>query len=468
MTSQLFEPLRLELQPLADRFAAAGHRLFIVGGTVRDLLLGASLTSEEFDVDATTTAHPEVIKRLLHGWADSIWTQGERFGTIGAVKRVPGVEPGASIRRIYEITTHRAEAYDDDSRKPTVQFSADLRADLSRRDFTVNAMAIELTAVSATGSATGDPVNDMVIVDPFGGRIDLAAGRLRTPLSPERSFSDDPLRMLRAARFIAKYELVPTAELTDAVVAMADRLMIISVERIRDELHKLLAAPHPAAGLWFCAETKVLEHVLPELASSPVSCLEDAIRAVDPDAGPDARLGDPFDLRLVRLAALTDHLDRPEVRMRQLRHPSVDVRAVELIVRGARRLRELAKDTTAVAGDATAVADGDLRRLVAVASPWLAEAVELAYRHAIANGSTRHALMQMSQRIAALAATEDLTQLGPEIDGLEVMKLLQVPAGRDVGVALDYLRALRLDEGPIGAERAAQRLRSWWAQRAAT
>lgn len=458
MTSQLFEPLRLELQPLADRFAAAGHRLFIVGGTVRDLLLGVSLTSEELDIDATTTAHPEEIKRLLHGWADSIWTQGERFGTIGAVKRIPGVEPGASIRRIYEITTHRAEAYDDDSRKPTVQFSADLRADLSRRDFTVNAMAIDLTAASAPSSATGDPVNDLVIVDPFGGRVDLAAGRLRTPLSPELSFSDDPLRMLRAARFIAKYGLEPTAELTDAVVAMADRLVIISVERIRDELHKLLATPHPAAGLWFCAETKVLEHVLPELAASPVFCLEDAIRAVDPGAGPDARLGDPFDLRLVRLAALTDHLDRPEVRMNQLRHSIVDVRAVELIVRGARRLRELAED-------ATAVADGDLRRLVAAASPWLAEAVELAFRHAIVNGSTRATLMQMSQRIAALAANEDLAQLGPELDGLEVMKLLQVPAGRDVGVALDYLRALRLDEGPIGAERAAQRLRSWWAQR---
>ena len=193
MTSQLFEPLRLELQPLADRFAAAGHRLFIVGGTVRDLLLGVSLTSEELDIDATTTAHPEEIKRLLHGWADSIWTQGERFGTIGAVKRIPGVEPGASIRRIYEITTHRAEAYDDDSRKPTVQFSADLRADLSRRDFTVNAMAIDLTAASAPSSATGDPVNDLVIVDPFGGRVDLAAGRLRTPLSPELSFSDDAM-----------------------------------------------------------------------------------------------------------------------------------------------------------------------------------------------------------------------------------------------------------------------------------
>ena len=465
MTSQLFEPLRLELQPLADRFAAAGHRLFLVGGTVRDLLLGASLTSAEFDVDATTTAHPEEIKRLLHGWADSIWTQGERFGTIGAVKRVPGDGPGASIRRIYEITTHRAEAYDNDSRKPTVQFSADLRTDLSRRDFTVNAMAIDLTAASAHGaahgSATGDPVIDLVIVDPFGGRVDLAARRLRTPLSPELSFSDDPLRMLRAARFIAKYELVPTAELTDAVVAMADRLVVVSVERIRDELHKLLAAPHPAAGLWFCAQTKVLEHVLPELAASPVSCLEDAIRAVDPSPGQDARLGDPFDLRLVRLAALTDHLDRPEVRMNRLRHPSVDVRAVESIVRGARRLRALAED-------ATAVADGDLRRLVVVASPWLAEAVELAFRRAVADGPTRATLMQMSQRLAALAATEDLAQLGPEIDGLEVMKLLQVPAGRDVGVALDYLRTLRLDEGPIGAERAAQRLRSWWAQRAAT
>src|SRR4029078_10539992 len=194
------------------------------------LLRGAP---DQGDLDATTDARPSEIKRLLDGWADAIWTQGERFGTIGANKVGADGAP-----RVYEITTHRAESYLPDSRKPDVEFADAVEADLSRRDFTVNAMALEVTSDSP------------VLVDPFGGAVDLATGTLRTPLAPEISFSADPLRMLRAARFIAGHGLEPAPELVAAVEAMHHRLSIVSAERIRDELDKLIVVEHPAKGLW--------------------------------------------------------------------------------------------------------------------------------------------------------------------------------------------------------------------------
>jgi poly(A) polymerase len=240
-----FRPVLEESQPLTDRFRGAGHRLFLVGGTVRDLILGAESdgVSGEIDFDFTTDARPDEIKRALSGWADSVWTQGERFGTIGA----------ARDGRRYEITTHRAEAYHPDSRKPDVAFSDDIAADLSRRDFTINAMALELTSPTPT------------LVDPFHGAEDLARHVLRTPIGPDESFSDDPLRMLRAARFIARHRMEPEPGLTEAVTAMADRLSIVSAERIRDELDKLMVTPHPSAGLWFCVDTGPRRPFLPEL-----------------------------------------------------------------------------------------------------------------------------------------------------------------------------------------------------------
>src|SRR5439155_13899021 len=210
MVPERLEPLIRETAPLAERFARAGFRLYLVGGSVRDAILGRSL--DEPDLDFTTDARPDDIERVVRGWADAVWLQGKRFGTIGAAK-------GA---RRYEITTHRAEAYQPDTRKPDVAFADVVEADLSRRDFTVNAMAISLP--------------ELELVDPHGGVADLAAARLRTPLSPEDSFGDDPLRMLRAARFIAGYQLKPEPELVDAVVAMRDRMEIVSAERIRDEL----------------------------------------------------------------------------------------------------------------------------------------------------------------------------------------------------------------------------------------
>ena len=295
MVPDRFVPVLEELRPLADRFRAGGHRLYLVGGTVRDLLLGRD---GKRDIDATTDARPADTKAVLSGWADAVWTQGERFGTIGARRG----------EQVYEITTHRAEAYNPDSRKPDVVFADAVEADLARRDFTVNAMALELTS------------DDPYLVDPHGGAADLAAGTLRTPLSPEESFSDDPLRMLRAARFLAGYHLEPDEVLVDAVAAMHHRLTIVSAERIRDELDKLITVDRPGPGLWFTINTGLAEEFLPELPAmrleqDPVhrhkDVLSHTIAVVDnvrPDAAPS------FDFRRTRLAALFHDVGKPKTR----------------------------------------------------------------------------------------------------------------------------------------------------------
>ena len=236
-----FAPVLAELAPLAERFREANARLYLVGGTVRDLLLDRA--TGELDFDLTTDALPEQTKKLVSGWADAVWTAGERFGTISLQKD----------GRTYEITTHRAEAYSPDSRKPDVQFSLDIGTDLSRRDFTVNAMALEITADAPE------------LVDPFGGVADLLSKTLRTPLSPSESFSDDPLRMMRAARFMSALQLQPVPELVDAVRAMHERLTIISAERVRNELDRLMVTDHPSLGLWFLVDTGLAEHFFPEL-----------------------------------------------------------------------------------------------------------------------------------------------------------------------------------------------------------
>ncbi|MEO6989684.1 MAG: CCA tRNA nucleotidyltransferase, partial [Aquihabitans sp.] len=240
MVPERIQPVLDEVQPLADAFVDAGFPLFLVGGIVRDLILGRSLGSGA-DIDLTTSARPEEIKAIVAPVVDALWAQGERFGTIG-------VKLGD---RNIEITTHRAESYAPDSRKPEVAFGTEIVDDLERRDFTVNSMALRI------------PVPELI--DPFGGVADLAAGRLRTPLSPEVSFTDDPLRMLRAARFIAGYNLEPDADLVEAVRTNAHRLEIVSAERIRDELDKLIVVDHPSDGLWFLVETGLADQFLPEL-----------------------------------------------------------------------------------------------------------------------------------------------------------------------------------------------------------
>ncbi len=296
-----FQPVLEELAPLTARFRDAGHRLYLVGGSVRDLLAGADTST--IDYDFTTDARPDAIKKVLKGWADAVWTQGEKFGTIGAKKG----------DRDFEITTHRAEAYHEDSRKPEVEFSDRVDSDLSRRDFTINAMALELTSDSPT------------LVDPYDGAADLMTRTLRTPLAPEVSFSDDPLRMLRAARFIARFNATPAPELAEAVREMHGRLSIVSAERVRDELDKLVTLPHPTAGLWFAIDTGLADEFLPELPSmrleqDPIHQHKDVLThtlAVMENVRPldeQAENRPAFDFRRVRLAALFHDVGKPRTR----------------------------------------------------------------------------------------------------------------------------------------------------------
>lgn len=444
-----------ELAPLAERFGAAGHRLFLVGGTVRDLVTTVvrpdAPPQGDFDLDATTTARPPEIKRLLHGWADAIWTQGERFGTIGAMKRVD--VNGVTVERVFEITTHRAEAYRDDSRKPEVAFSDDIRADLSRRDFTVNAMAIEVTSPSPA------------LVDPFGGVGDLAARVLRTPLTPAESFSDDPLRMLRAARFITRYDLVPVPELLDAVGSMAERLSIVSAERIRDELDKLLAASDPSGGLRFVFASGLGREALPEVAGLAGGQIEWSRHAdaLAHTLAVVAALPAGTDDRFLRWAGLFAALG-PSVaraRMRALRSSLAAIDAIGTLVALHARLSAGPADPS---GDWTA---GELRRLVRDAGPWLDQGVLLARATAgeLVDGRAGVVAARIDgavAQLASLAEREDLGSFAPELDGAAVMEVLGLAPGREVGRAMQFLTELRLDAGPIGATDATRRLREWW------
>jgi poly(A) polymerase len=461
-----FAPVLAELRPLAERFEAVGKRLYLVGGTVRDLLLGRAIDG---DYDCTTDALPKETKKILTGWADAVWAQGERFGTIGARKD----------GRTYEVTTHRADAYHPESRKPDVVYADAVEADLSRRDFTVNAMALRLG---------GD---DPELVDPFGGAVDLATKRLRTPLAPDVSFSDDPLRMLRAARFLAGYDLVPDDELVAAVTALRHRLEIVSAERIRDELDKLIVLPHPGPGLWFCVDTGLAEEFLPELPAlsleqDPIHRHKDVlahtiavIENVRPDARPD------FDFRLTRLAALFHDVGKPKTRSYRRGH-GVSFHHHEVV--GARMTRERMQALRYSADDTEAVTqlvelhlrfhtykmgwtDAAVRRFVRDAGELLDELNVLTRCDCTTRNEKKAAVLarrmdELEERIEELAVEEELRSIRPDLDGNQVMRHLGVPPGPIVGQALTFLLELRLDEGPLGEDEARRRLDTWWAERA--
>ena len=457
MVPERLKPLIDETRSLADLFTAAGHRLYLVGGPVRDALLGIPRN----DWDFTTDAGPDEIEALVGGWADAVWTQGKRFGTIGAKKD----------GRPYEITTHRAEAYHPDSRKPEVAFSDDVTADLSRRDFTVNAMALALP--------------EPELIDPFGGLADLAAKRLRTPLSPEESFTDDPLRMLRAARFIAGYGLVPDDDLVDAVRSLAGRLEIVSAERIRDELDKLLTVAEPAQGLWFVVTTGLADQFLPELPAmgleqDPIHRHKDVLAhtiAVVERTSPD---------KLLRLAALLHDVGKPKTRsigsegvsfhfhdvvgarmarerLQALRYPSDEVDAVS-------RLVELHLRFHGYRGGDGGWTDSAVRRYVRDAGPLLTRLNELTRSDCTTRNKRKaedlgRRMDELEARIVELQAREELAAIRPDLDGHQVMQHLGVRPGPVVGEALDFLLELRLEEGPLGEDEAFRRLDDWWASR---
>jgi poly(A) polymerase len=453
------QPLLDETAWLTERFGPAGHRLYLVGGVVRDAVLNR--LTPDADLDLTTDARPEQVKALVRSGADAVWDQGERFGTIG-VRRGD---------RSYEITTHRAEAYVPESRNPAVEFATEVAADLSRRDFTVNAMALRLP--------------DMAMVDPFDGLADLAAFRLRTPLSPEESFSDDPLRMLRAARFIAGYGLLPDPGVRAAVEKLRDRLDIVSAERVRDELNKLITVEQPTDGLRFLVSTGLADHFLPELAGlaleqDPVHRHKDVLEhtyAVVEKTNPSHRI--------VRLAALFHDVGKSRTRsigpggvsfhhhevvgarmtrdrMRALRFPNEDVAAVTRLVELHLRFHGYRE------GDG-GWTDSAVRRYVRDAGPLLEELNELTRcdcttRNVNKARALARRMDELEDRIVRLQEEEELASLRPDIDGSRVMERLGVPPGPVVGQALSFLLELRIEEGPLGEEEALRRLDAWWAE----
>ena len=445
-----------EVAWLADAFGAAGHRLYLVGGVVRDAVLGR--LGQTPDLDLTTDARPAEIKAIVAPLAESVWVQGERFGTIGA--RRGG--------RSYEITTHRAEAYSPDSRKPDVAFATAIESDLARRDFTVNALALRLP--------------DLTMVDPFAGLDDLAAGRLRTPLHPEESFGDDPLRMLRAARFVAALGLVPDAAVVAAVESMHERLAIVSAERIRDELDKLVVAERSGDGLRFLVATGLAGEFLPELPAlaleqDPIHHHKDVLAhtiAVVEKTSPD---------RVLRLAALFHDIGKPKTRafgpggvsfhhhevvgarmtrdrMRALRYPNEDVAAVSRLVELHLRFHTYKMGWT----------DAAIRRYVRDAGPLLERLNELTRcdcttRNRIKARQLGERMDELETKIAELREREELAAIRPDLDGVQIMERLGIPAGPPVGAARAFLLELRLDEGPLGPDEAGRRLDEWWAGR---
>jgi len=452
-------PILEAVEPLGAAFAAAGHRLFLVGGLVRDLLADRPV-DERNDWDLTTDATPVQIKELVGPMADALWTQGERFGTIGCT--IGG--------DTFEITTHRAEAYSPDSRKPEVHFSTDIHADLSRRDFTVNAMALEVTTDSPE------------LIDPFDGRIDLVTKVLRTPLAPAESFSDDPLRMMRAARFIASFELEPVPELVDAVRSMAERLEIVSPERIRDELCKLLVVPDPSAGLWFLHDTGLADHFLPELPAmrleqDPVHRHKDVLAhtiAVVAKSPPELT---------VRLSALFHDIAKPKTRsigpngVSFHHHEVVGARMTRDRMRALRFSNEQIRDVSQLVylhlrfhTYQMGWSDSAVRRFVRDAGDLLPELLHLTRSDCTTRNRRKAEALErrideLEARIAALRESEELASIRPDLDGQQVMEHLGIAPGREVGEALSHLLELRLEHGPMEPEEAYRALDEWWAAR---
>jgi poly(A) polymerase len=451
----------LEVPPIAkelgERFRLAGHELVIVGGAVRDLLLGDRRDGGgPRDLDFATSALPRETTRILRGWADRLYLVGVKFGTVGARKD----------DHLLEITTFRAEVYAEEHRKPSVTFGKDVDTDLSRRDFTVNAMAIRLPG--------GE------LADPFGGVRDLAAKRLDTPLDPEVSFGDDPLRMLRAARFAAQLGLVPVPRVLEAIGRMRGRLRIVSSERISDELSKLLLGATPSRGLELIVQTGLAEVFLPELPAlrleqDPVQRHKDVLHhtyAVVERCEPDLTL---------RLAALLHDIGKPKTR--QITPDGVSFHHHEVV--GARmaheRLQALRYPSHLIDDVAALVemhlrfhgysewTDSAVRRYVRDAGPLLDRLNQLTRADCTTQNPLKAKKLQalqddLEERIARLAEEENLERMRPPIDGVRVMEHLGIPPGPTVGEALAYLMEIRLERGPIDEEEALALLDEWWAE----
>ena len=451
---------------LGRRFTEAGEEIALVGGPVRDAMLGRLHN----DLDFTTSARPEVTERLLKGWADAIWDIGRDFGTIGCRRGEWQVE----------ITTYRSEAYDPESRKPSVKYGDSLVGDLARRDFTVNSMALSLP--------------DKQLEDPFGGVVDLAHQVLRTPGRPEDSFSDDPLRMMRAARFAAQLGFSVDPAVQAAMKGMAERISIVSAERVREELVKLLVAPDPVRGLRLLVSTGLADHVLPELPAlalerdehhrhkdvyeHTLTVLEQSIDLEDrlPGGGPDF---------VARFAALMHDVGKP--RTRRFAEDGVvtfhhhDVVGAKMTRKRMAALKFAKDQTDAVAklvelhlrfhgygsGEWT---DSAVRRYVRDAGDQLERLhvltrADCTTRNQRKADRLRRTYDDLETRIERLGEQEELASIRPDLDGNQIMEILEIGPGREVGEAYRFLLELRLDNGPMSEEDATRALLEWAASR---
>jgi len=447
---------RLEIPSIAtelgERFRLAGHELYLVGGGVRDLLLGREIA----DLDFATNVLPHETLRILQGWGDSRTLIGTTYGTVGARKG----------EMLVQITTFREEVYAEEHRKPSVTFGKDLHTDLSRRDFTVNAMAVRL------------PEGEFV--DPFGGVKDLTAKRIDTPLDPEVAFSDDPLRMLRAARFASQLELTPAPRVVEAIGRMRERLEIVSAERIADELSKLLLSPSPAVGLELIVRTALADEFLPELTAlqleqDPVHKHKDILHhtfAVVEKCDRD-------DLTL-RLAALLHDIGKPKTR--EITPDVVTFHHHEVV--GARMARErlqALRFPSSVVDDVERLvelhlrfhgysewSDSAVRRYVRDAGPLLDRLNQLTRADCTTQNPFKAKKLEalqddLEERIARLAEEEQVRAMRPPLNGLQVMEHLGVEPGPMVGRALEMLMEVRLERGPIEPDEAYRLLDDWWA-----
>lgn len=451
----------VEVDPLAkelgDRFAGANKQLFLVGGVVRDLVLGRLVPGA--DVDLATDATPAETTRIVRGWAERLFLVGVRFGTVGVMKH----------GQTFEITTFRQEMYVEEHRKPHVTFTQEIETDLSRRDFTINAMAVRLP--------------DGAFLDPFGGVQDLGTRKLDTPLDPELAFADDPLRMLRAARFASQLGVAPAPRVSVAMGQMRERLAIVSGERIAGELDKLLAGDRVAAGLQLLVDSGLADVVLPELPAlrleqDPVHRHKDVLHHTYAvvEACPKEDV-------VLRLAALLHDIGKPatrqitadgvrfhhhevvgarmaEARLRELRYPSKVIDDVRTLIELHLRFHGYGDGWT----------DAAIRRYVRDAGPLLDRLNQLTRADVTTRNERRaerfRALQdELEERIARLAEQENLDALRPPLDGRQVMERLGVKPGPVVGEALAHLMELRMERGPLGEDEAHEALDAWWAQR---
>ncbi|GAA1010837.1 RNA nucleotidyltransferase [Streptomyces sp. F-3] len=454
---------------LARRFQQAGFSLALVGGSVRDALLGRLGN----DLDFTTDARPEDVLKIMRPWADAVWDVGIAFGTVGAQKQVR-VEDTERCFQI-EVTTYRSEAYDRSSRKPAVSYGDSIEEDLVRRDFTVNAMALALP--------------EKTFIDPHGGLADLEARVLRTPATPQESFSDDPLRMMRAARFAAQLDFEVAPEVVAAMKEMSARIEIVSAERIRDELNKLILSDHPRQGLTLLVDTGLAERVLPELPAlrlesdehhrhkdvydHTLTVLERAMALED--EGPDLTL---------RLAALLHDIGKPRTRRFEKdgrvsfhHHEVVGAKMARKRMTALKYSNELVKDVSRLVelhlrfhgygtGEWT---DSAVRRYVRDAGPLLDRLHKLTRSDCTTRNKRKAAALSraydsLEARIAQLQQQEELDAIRPDLDGNQIMEILGIKPGPLVGKAYKHMLELRLENGPMEHDAAVAALKEWWAE----